>query len=136
MSVASVKRQIRQHFDNRCTQCGMTNAEHLEKTGRSLDIDRVMPGSEYTLPGCVLLCKWCHRYRHGAKSVTVRGTGRRVRGQTRPVSFCLPRETVNDLKAIAHHLHHSLGLPATLTTALAFAIRQTALAITPEDQSC
>lgn len=39
----------------------MTNEEHMERySGRSLDVHRLVPGSDYTPDGCVTLCRKCH----------------------------------------------------------------------------
>jgi hypothetical protein len=40
----------------------MSNATHLHHYGRSLDVHRVTPGSEYSLErgACVTLCRICH----------------------------------------------------------------------------
>ncbi|HVL11504.1 MAG TPA: hypothetical protein VM529_03010 [Gemmata sp.] len=38
----------------------MTAAQHKAKSGRTLEVHRVVPGSLYTLEGCVTLCKACH----------------------------------------------------------------------------
>jgi hypothetical protein len=44
----------------RCTQCRMTNDEHLLLHGKSLEVHRIQPGSLYSVEGCVTLCKPCH----------------------------------------------------------------------------
>lgn len=44
----------------RCTQCGRTNEQNLEEMGCALDVHRLVPGSRYTVDGCVTLCKGCH----------------------------------------------------------------------------
>lgn len=50
----------------------MTNGEHVELTGKQLDVHRTSPGSVYsTDPGvCVTLCRSCH----GPKPKRPRGT--------------------------------------------------------------
>jgi hypothetical protein len=59
MNEATVKALVR-HRDGRCVECGMTNEEHVAKFGRQLDVHRIVPGSKYTLEGCVTLCRPCH----------------------------------------------------------------------------
>jgi hypothetical protein len=46
--------------DGRCTECGMSNEEHVSLCGKQLHVHRVQPGSPYSLEGCVSLCKNCH----------------------------------------------------------------------------
>jgi hypothetical protein len=55
-----VKERVRQRDGYACAECGMTNAAHLERWGKSLEVHRIQPGSEYTDEGCVTLCKTCH----------------------------------------------------------------------------
>ena len=43
-----------------CTKCGVSNAAHLHLRGTQLDVHRVVPGSRYTVEGCVTLCEPCH----------------------------------------------------------------------------
>ena len=45
---------------SRCTKCGVTNDEHVLKTGRSLEVHRIEPGKMYRVEICVLLCRKCH----------------------------------------------------------------------------
>jgi 5-methylcytosine-specific restriction endonuclease McrA len=44
-----------------CTECGLTNDQHVQAHGRSLDVHRIVPGSEYSVDGCVTLCRRCHK---------------------------------------------------------------------------
>jgi hypothetical protein len=60
MTEVQVKAAVRRRDGYRCTQCGVTNLTYLAVTGRSLDVHRIVPGSEYTLDGCVTLCRKCH----------------------------------------------------------------------------
>ncbi len=56
-----IKAIVRYRDGFRCTECGMTNDEHIQVHGRSLDVHRLIPGSPYTIEGCVTLCRPCHR---------------------------------------------------------------------------
>lgn len=53
MTVLKIKAAVRTRDEFRCTECGMTNAAHV-------DVHRETPGSEYTVSGCVALCRRCH----------------------------------------------------------------------------
>jgi hypothetical protein len=57
-----IKRRVRERDGNCCTKCGLTSDKHIAKYGKGLEVHRVIPGSEYTLEGCVTLCKSCHGY--------------------------------------------------------------------------
>jgi hypothetical protein len=60
LTVADVKKAVRQRDGNRCTECGLANDAHLARYSKSLEVHRLQPGSRYTLEGCVLLCIPCH----------------------------------------------------------------------------
>ena len=58
----------------RCTECGMTEREHLQRYGRGLDVHHITPLNEYgdsreeidyeqanALPNLTTLCRGCHR---------------------------------------------------------------------------
>jgi hypothetical protein len=60
MNVVRLKAAVRARDGFRCVKCGMTNHEHLEATERQLEVHRVIPGSVYSLDGCVTLCRACH----------------------------------------------------------------------------
>src|SRR5262245_13340311 len=66
-----IKEAVRARDDYRCTECGMTVTDHLAITGRTLEVHRLVPGSPYTLEGCITLCRRCHgpkpRRPHGAR---------------------------------------------------------------------
>lgn len=56
-----IKAVVRKRDKYRCTKCGMTNRKHKKiHCGRSLQVHRKNPGSEYSLEGCVTLCVSCH----------------------------------------------------------------------------
>ena len=56
----SVKAAVRARDGNKCTDCGMTAEDHRKTYGKGLDVHRVVPGSQYTVAGCVTLCRRCH----------------------------------------------------------------------------
>jgi hypothetical protein len=56
----TVHQQVRARDGHRCTQCGMSNAEHVCIWRRSLDVHRLDPDGDYTPDNCVSLCKVCH----------------------------------------------------------------------------
>lgn len=71
MNEQEVKRAVRARDGYRCTKCGISNDDHLITCGRSLEVHRITPGSEYSVdPGiCITLCRTCHgpepRRKHG-----------------------------------------------------------------------
>jgi 5-methylcytosine-specific restriction endonuclease McrA len=79
-TVAQVKAAVRARDGFRCVKCGMTNHEHLEATEQQLEVHRVVPGSVYSLDGCVTLCKRCHgpepRRRRGEAGIDRLGLNR------------------------------------------------------------
>jgi DNA-binding XRE family transcriptional regulator len=64
MTVAEIKAAVRERDGMRCTRCGMTNAIHLTRFGKSLHVHRIVPGSRYGLAECVTVCWHCHRQKH------------------------------------------------------------------------
>lgn len=62
-----VKNAVRARDGHKCVECGITNKKHLRIRGRSLHVHRQIPGSPYTVEGCITLCHWCHCRRHGSK---------------------------------------------------------------------
>jgi 5-methylcytosine-specific restriction endonuclease McrA len=59
--IEAVKRAVRERDGMRCVSCGMSNAEHLERYGRILDVHRLTPGSLYAVDEtCQTLCRPCH----------------------------------------------------------------------------
>jgi 5-methylcytosine-specific restriction endonuclease McrA len=60
MTNLEIKAAVRARDGFRCTECGVTSLKYLAITGRSLDVHRIIPGSEYTVDGCVTLCRQCH----------------------------------------------------------------------------
>lgn len=57
------KKNVRARDGYCCTECGLTNEESLRRHGASLEIHRVIPGSDYTMNGCITLCKICHSHK-------------------------------------------------------------------------
>jgi len=55
-----LKGKVRERDGYRCTECGVSDEQHRLATGRKLDVHRITPGSEYTLDGCITLCRNCH----------------------------------------------------------------------------
>lgn len=60
MNALKIKAAVRARDGHVCTRCGMTAAEHRARTGRTLEVHRRLPGSPYTVDGCVTLCRGCH----------------------------------------------------------------------------
>lgn len=56
----SIKDKIRDRDGHKCRACGKTNEQHLEETGRILDVHRLIPGVFYHANWCVTLCRECH----------------------------------------------------------------------------
>src|SRR5262249_32933680 len=46
----------------RCYFCEMPEDEHRARYGRSLHVHRLLPGSEYTVEGCLTVCSGCHGF--------------------------------------------------------------------------
>jgi hypothetical protein len=60
MNESQVKAAVRERDGYRCTRCGMTQERHLVRLGQILHVHRIVPGSEYTVEGCVTVCIVCH----------------------------------------------------------------------------
>jgi hypothetical protein len=60
LSKVEVKALARHRDGYRCTSCGMSAVEHVRRYGKNLDVHRIVPGSKYSLSGCVTLCRKCH----------------------------------------------------------------------------
>lgn len=59
-AILGLKRAVRERNGFTCAQCGLTNAEHVAQTRKQLEVHRIIPGSVYTVEGCVTLCRTCH----------------------------------------------------------------------------
>jgi 5-methylcytosine-specific restriction endonuclease McrA len=58
---ALIRAAVRQRDGYRCTKCGITEQEHKDRYGvKSLHVHRLVPGSLYSLKGCISLCCVCH----------------------------------------------------------------------------
>lgn len=79
--VLAVKRAVRARDGMVCVECGRTNADHIAEFGRTLDVHRVTPGSEYSVePGvCVTLCRNCHSTKPKRPSGSVQRAYKSVR---------------------------------------------------------
>ena len=60
MTAVRVKELVRERDGDRCAHCGMVAVVHMMRWGRALEVHRIVPGSIYTVAGCVTLCKDCH----------------------------------------------------------------------------
>jgi hypothetical protein len=60
----SVKALVRFRDGNRCVDCHTSGTDYLVRTGRLLDVHRLIPGSTYSVSGCVTVCRLCHKKRH------------------------------------------------------------------------
>jgi hypothetical protein len=63
-SPLEIKALVRHRDGYRCQDCGMTARRHFRRYKKTLDVHRLVPGSRYTLKGCITLCFRCHRTRH------------------------------------------------------------------------
>lgn len=60
MTELEVKSAVRARDGYRCMDCGLSEDDHVEQTGRALDVHRLIPGSIYRPDICVTLCRSCH----------------------------------------------------------------------------
>jgi 5-methylcytosine-specific restriction endonuclease McrA len=91
---SAIKTAVRLRDGMRCTQCGLSNADHQKATGKSLHVHRLQPGSAYTVQGCISLCASCHG------QAPRRAPGEQDREQT-AVLVALDPDMYDTLKAIA-----------------------------------
>lgn len=65
--ITAIKAAIRERDGYACVRCGITADEYRKrpKKHKTLDVHRKIPGSPYSLDGCVTLCRSCHRLTHG-----------------------------------------------------------------------
>ena len=69
--IIRVKVAVRERDGYCCTLCGMTNDESISQFGKQLDVHRNIPGSYYTIGGCITVCRTCH----GPLPRSPKGTG-------------------------------------------------------------
>jgi hypothetical protein len=93
-----VKALVRHRDGYRCQGCGMTARQHVKQHGRTLDVHRLVPGSRYTVKGCITLCRKCH----GPQPKSPRGT-------TNNVLLRLPLDLHDALEAEATLQRRSIG---------------------------
>jgi hypothetical protein len=55
-----IKDAVRERDKYRCRACCMSDKAHRKQYGRGLEVHRVLPGSAYSLEGCITLCASCH----------------------------------------------------------------------------
>jgi predicted amidophosphoribosyltransferase len=60
LSPPEVKALVRHRDGYRCQECGMTARQHVRRYRRTLDVHRIVPGSPYTVDGCMTICRRCH----------------------------------------------------------------------------
>jgi hypothetical protein len=60
MTEADIKAAVRERDGFKCRDCGKTNKKSIKGTGRSLQVHRLLPGTEYDEKWCVTLCQQCH----------------------------------------------------------------------------
>lgn len=86
--ISRIKEAVRERDGYRCTGCGLTQSDHIARTGRRLEVHRLTPGGYYSIEGCVTLCKSCHgpqpRRKRGSVDLAQPPKKRRV---TRGVQF-------------------------------------------------
>lgn len=121
MTAATVKELVRERDRDSCVECGMSAVVHLLQYGRQLEVHRIVPGSLYTVAGCVTLCSACHD-----------GKPHRANGEpdleivnnTPPRQFRLSEETMAELQFIAEHHAAETGVPQSRADAVRIAARK------------
>lgn len=91
---SKIKREIRQRDGWRCTECGLSDEEHHELYGKTLEVHRIIPGSSYDLEGCTTLCRACH----GSKPKRENGVAMEETGRA---MVPIPQDLYLELKALA-----------------------------------
>jgi hypothetical protein len=113
-----IKAAVRARDGHRCTECGMTAAEHRQRYGRTLDVHRLEPGKPYTIDGCLTLCRKCHgpkpRSRYGSSNRMTLWLEADVVAAVKLVGWVnhqKPSDVINDL--IDRHLAHEISEAAS-----------------------
>jgi hypothetical protein len=65
MTELEIKATVRKRDGYQCRDCG--RGVVLGKYLKKLDVHRLVPGSPYTLDGCITFCRRCHKRRHGGR---------------------------------------------------------------------
>lgn len=104
MTELQIKAAVRERDGHRCTQCGLDHPSHVALYGRTLDVHRVVPGSVYTVEGCVTLCRACHG------PAPRRKNGVRIRsGEAKSRTVSLPRPWALVLRRLAARRRQPIG---------------------------
>ncbi len=103
--IVLIKKAVRGRDGNRCVHCSLSGADYQRVTGKNLDVHRTVPGSPYTLEGCVTVCPRCHK-----RLPRSAPNGRDFQ------AVVISRETHRRLKMIAAELQHPVlaGVSAIL----------------------
>jgi len=59
-ALRELKKSVRTRDHHCCRRCGMSRTDHLARWRKGLEVHRIIPGSPYSLDGCITLCKSCH----------------------------------------------------------------------------
>jgi hypothetical protein len=107
---ARARRAVRERDGNCCADCGMVNKDHTAKYGRGLHVHRLVPGSRYTVEGCILVCTPCHWLRHGAKQFKAQPIKfvPRNKGFLKSVSVGLSEVDLADLDTLKEYVRKKL----------------------------
>lgn len=113
MTEAEIKRLVRERDGYKCTQCGMKQKEHIYWFDKQLDVHRLVPGSPYTVDGCVTLCRPCH------------GPKVRSRPGNRPIRpVTIKKELITKMKIIVQALNLKGGVSGYVTRLVQDAIEK------------
>ncbi len=56
-----IKSTVKERDGYRCQDCGISEEQHIrDRQNRGLEVHRVIPGSPYSVAGCITLCLACH----------------------------------------------------------------------------
>jgi hypothetical protein len=104
LEILKIKAAVRFRDGYRCTECGLSRAEHYQIFGIDLDVHRLVPGSPYCIEGAVTLCRTCHQTKPKSK----RGSRRLPNGKVQAI-FLLPKEAYRALRAVALEENINMG---------------------------
>ncbi len=94
MTELEIKATVRERDGDACVDCGTTGRTNMANVGMILDVHRLVPGSPYTIDGCVTVCKRCHGERHV-------GSCRKRSGKSLTTALNFNSETCKMIKIIA-----------------------------------